>query len=151
MIGRAILLLVLLPASGCRDLEVVTASYANLAEARQAGAIAKGRVPEGLPAGATDIREAFNVDTNDRWGLFNFPVSEAPALQTLLEPSELSLTGEHCNPPRRIEWWPILLRGSLDADRIAAAGLKAYRSRDGALIFVLNWSQGRAYYWSVGS
>ena len=145
----AILVLLMCCLAGCRDAEVVTASYANLAEARQAGAIAKGRLPEGLPAGARDMREAFHPATNARWGLFNFPPGEAGALQGLLEPSELPLAGERCDPPRRIEWWPILLRGELDAEGIAAAGLKAYRSRDGALIFALNWNQGRAYYWSV--
>lgn len=149
MIQLVVVLLVLLSTAGCRDLDVVTASYANLAEARQAGAFAKGRMPEGLPAGATDLREAFNLDTNQRWGLFNFPISEAPALKALLDPSERSLAGRECNPPRRIEWWPILLRGALDAERTAAAGLKAYDSRDGTLVFVLNWNQGRAYYWST--
>lgn len=133
---------------GCKDLEVVTASYNSLADARRAGAIASGRMPEGLPPGATDLREAFNTDTNARWGLFNFPVRESPQLKSLLDPVELSLAGEQCNPPRRIEWWPILLRGKLDAERIAAAGLKAYTTRDAALIVVLNWDQGRAYYWS---
>jgi hypothetical protein len=149
VITRAAVLLVLLFASACRDLEVLTASYANLAEARQAGALAAGRVPEGLPPGTTDMREAFNADTNARWGLFNFPVAQGPALKALLEPSEFSVSGQECRPPRRIEWWPILLRGALDAEAVKAAGLKAYRSRDGALIFVLNWTQGRAYYWSA--
>jgi hypothetical protein len=145
----AVLLLVLLVASACRDLEVVTASYANLAEARQAGAVAWNRVPEGLPSGTTDMREAFNADTHVRWGLFSFPVAEAATLKALLEPSEFSVSGQECRPPRRIEWWPILLRGSLDAEAVAAAGLKAYRSRDGALIVAVNWNQGRAYYWSA--
>jgi hypothetical protein len=148
--ARLVVLALVVAAAACRDLEVVTASYADLAEARQAGALAKGRVPEGLPGGTRDMREAFDPDTNARWGLFNFPAAEAPALRGILGASELSLTGERCNPPRRIEWWPILLRGDLDAERIAATGLKAYRSRDGALIFAVNWDQGRAYYWSTG-
>ena len=135
--------------AGCRDLEVVTASYNTLADARNAGAISGGWLPEGLPPGTTDVREAHNPDTNARWGLFNFPVAQAPALKALLEPSEFSVSGQECRPPRRIEWWPILLRGALDAEAVKAAGLKSYRSRDGALIFVLNWTQGRAYYWSA--
>ena len=133
----------------CRNLNVVTASYNTLADARDAGAMAKGRLPEGLPPGTTDLREAFNVDTNARWGLFSFPPREASHLRALLDTTEFPLTGERCAPPRRIEWWPILLRGDLDAERIAAAGLKAYKSRDATLLFVLNWNQGRAYYWSV--
>jgi hypothetical protein len=142
-------LLILVCASACSDLDVVTASYANLAEARAAGDIQKGWIPEGLPAGTFEMRSAHNLDTNARWGLFSFPVAEAPHFKAQLEPTEFPLEGQQCNPPRRIEWWPILLRGNLDAERIGTTGLKAYKSADGALLFAVNWNQGRAYYWSV--
>lgn len=145
---RLVVLLVLLSVAGCRDLNVVTASYNTLGDARAAGAIASGRLPGGLPPGATDLREAFNPDTNARWGLFNFPVGEAAHLAGQLGQTEISLTGESCDPPRRIEWWPVLLRGRLDPERVATAGLQAYRSADGELIVLVNWKQGRAYYWS---
>jgi hypothetical protein len=134
--------------AGCRDAEVVTASYATLAEAAQAGAIERGRIPRGLPPGTRELREAFDPDTNRRWGLFSFPPPEGPALRSLLDAAELPVTGQQCSAPRRLEWWPVLLRGSLDAERIAATGLRVYRSRAGDLIFGVNWSQGRAYYWS---
>lgn len=145
-IGSGLLLLAL---AGCRGLDVVTASYNTLAEARQAGAIDRGWMPEGLPPSATDLREAHDLDTNARWGLFSFPVAESSHLKALLESAEMPLAGHRCSPPRRIEWWPILLRGDLDAERIAAAGLKAHRTRDSSLIVAVNWNQGRAYYWSV--
>ena len=32
-----------------------------------------------------------------------------------------------------------------------ATGLRAYRARDGELLFVVQWNQGRAYYWSLDS
>jgi hypothetical protein len=144
----ALALLGVVSLTGCSDLDVVTASYNTLADARAAGAIESGRLPDGVPPGSTDLREAFNADTNARWGLFNFPVAEASHLKRRLGQAEVSLSGESCDPPRRIEWWPVLLRGRLDAERIAAAGLQAYRSADGELIVLVNWKQGRAYYWS---
>ena len=143
------LLVFALGIAACRDADVDTSSYATLAEARQAGEIRRGWIPEGLPPGAFELRGAHDLDTNARWGLFSFPPSEASHLKVLLDPSEFPLQGQECLPPRRIEWWPILLRGSLDAERIAATGLKAYRSTDGALLFAVNWNQGRAYYWSL--
>jgi hypothetical protein len=136
-----------LASAGCSDLDVVTASYNTLADARAAGALASGRLPDGLPPGATDLREAFNTDSNRRWGLFNFPVGEAAHLKARLGRDEISVAGATCDPPRRIEWWPVLLRGRLDAEGVAAAGLQAYRSADGELIVLVNWKQGRAYYW----
>lgn len=149
MIRVLVLLPIAIVLAGCRDLDVVTASYNTLAEARQAGAIERGWLPEGLPPGASDLREAHDLDTHVQWGLFNFPAAEAPYLKSLLAADEFPLGGQDCSPPRRIEWWPILLRGRLDAERIAAAGLKAYKTRDGSRVFVLNWNQGRAYFWSV--
>jgi hypothetical protein len=141
--------LVVIAAAACSDLDVVTASYGTLAEARQAGEIERGWIPQGLPPGAFELRSAHNADTNARWGLFSFPPAESSHLKALLAGPEFPLQGQQCNPPRRIEWWPIQLRGSLDAERIAATGLKAYQTADETLVFVVNWNQGRAYYWSV--
>lgn len=133
--------------AACRDLDVTTASYATLAEARSAGAIERGWVPEGLPGGAYELREAHDLDTNRRWGLFSFPQGQADTLRALLKSDEVDLTGVTVDIPARIEWWPVLLRGSLDAERIRATGLKAHRSATGDLLFLVNWEQGRAYYW----
>nr|MDQ3350019.1 hypothetical protein [Acidobacteriota bacterium] len=48
--------LFLLP--GCAGLNSQTYAFATLDEARQAGAIASGWVPEGLPASSHDLRVA---------------------------------------------------------------------------------------------
>lgn len=136
-------------AAGCGDIDVVTGSYATLGEARAAGAIDRGWIPALLPPGAHDIREAHDVDTNRRWGLFSFGESDAAALEAALQPQEAPLAGVRCDIPARIEWWPLLLRNDLNQEAIKAAGLKAYRTREGPLMVVVNWNQRRAYYWSV--
>ena len=137
----------LLAVAGCRDADVVTESYATLKEAAAAGAIDRGWVPRGLPPGAYELRDAHDLDSNRRWGLFNFPQAEADALRATLG-SEISLDGHRCRAPRRIEWWPQILRDDLDPRKIAATGLRAYSAREGDLVFAVNWSQGRAYYWT---
>ncbi|HSC26285.1 MAG TPA: hypothetical protein VLD67_03370 [Vicinamibacterales bacterium] len=142
------LLAAALSCAACRDLEVVTAVYATLNEARAAGAIERGWIPEGLPQGTHDIREAHDLDSNRRWGLFSFPHDQDGALRALLEPGELSFDALACDIPARIEWWPVLLRGRLDDERIRATGLEAYRAASGDLVFAVNWKQGRAYYWT---
>ena len=142
------LVLVALPITGaCRDLEVVSASYATLNEARRAGAIERGWIPQGLPAGTYEIREAHDLDSNRRWGLFSFPPSDAAGLKKLLRPDEASLEGVRVDIPARLEWWPVLVRGALDADQIRTTGLRAYRTKNGELVVLVNWDQGRAYYW----
>ena len=136
-----------LAAGACKNVDVVTESYATLAEAEKAGAVDRGWLPRGLPAGTREIREAHDLDSNRRWGLFNFPPDQAEQLKGLLA-SEIPFEGLTCHPPRRIEWWPVLLREDLDGERIAATGLRAFSAREDGLIVAVNWAQGRAYYWT---
>jgi hypothetical protein len=143
----ACLLAIAVVATGCRDTGVVTASYATLAEAVAAGAVARGYLPEGLPPGTRDIREAHDPASTSHWALFSFPPAEGDHLRALLEPQEVSLDGLTCDVPGRIEWWPVLLRNRLDAARIAATGLRSYKGRGADLLYAVNWSQGRAYLW----
>ena len=134
-------------AAACRDADVVTATYATIAEAAAEGAVERGWVPRGLPPGTREIREAHDLDSSRRWGLFNFPPAEADALKSLLA-ADLSLDGIRVDTPRRIEWWPVLLRGPLKHEQVQATGAQAYTAKSGDLVFLINWKQGRAYYWS---
>jgi hypothetical protein len=140
-------LLAMCAAGACRNVDVDTESYATLAEAREAGAIDRGWMPTELPQGASDIRIAHDLRSKRRWGLFNFSETDVPALQALLQRDELSLEGQTLDVPGRIEWWPVQLRGSLDATRIHNTGLRAFRAHQGGLVFAVNWNQRRAYYW----
>ncbi|MGB2717079.1 MAG: hypothetical protein WBC51_23050 [Vicinamibacterales bacterium] len=129
----------------CGDLEVVTNIYATALEARPA--VERGWIPPILPAGAHDIREAHDNAGARRWGLFSFTAEDADALRSRLGP-ELNLSAVRADAPPRIEWWPILLRGSLDGERLAATGLKGYPVAGQQLVIAVNWNQRRAYYWS---
>ena len=136
-------------AVACSGVNSQTNAFATLAEARQAGAIAQGWIPDGLPSSSHDIREAHLPGTRQRWGIINFSQAEADSLRALLNADEISLDGQRADAPGRIEWWPIVLRGDLQGDRIAATGIRGYRSKDGQLLFAVNWNQGRAYYWAA--
>jgi len=133
---------------GCSDINSQTNSFATLDEARQAGAMTRGWLPEGLPPGTHDIREAHVPGRDEHWGIINFPASQSDALRALLEPNEIPLAGLRCDAPGRIEWWPLALRGDLDAERLSITHLQAYRARSGRLIYAVNWGQGRAYFWT---
>ena len=147
LISASLTVLATVAFSACENLNVLTETYATLAEAEADNAVSRGWLPRGLPSGTRELRVAYDADSSRRWGLFNFPPSEAEVLRAILGP-EISLDGLRCSPPRRIEWWPVLLRDQLDGERIKATGLRAYGAKDGNLILAVNWSQGRAYYWS---
>jgi hypothetical protein len=127
---------------------VETGNFANVAEARQSGAVERGWVPAALPEGAFELRAAYDRRGTQRWGLFNFRPADAEALRAILEPEEISLAGAAIDIPPRIEWWPVQLRGTLDAERVQLTGLRAYRVRSETLVMAVNWNQGRAYYWT---
>ena len=134
--------------AGCSGASVHTATYATFAEASAAGAVNKGLVPPMLPPGAYELRTAYAINGPERWGLFNFREGDAEALRSVLQRDETSFAGTEMKIPGRIEWWPVILRGTLDAERIQATGLRAYPARSGGLVFAVNWKQGRAYYWT---
>jgi hypothetical protein len=131
--------------TACGDRNVVTNTYATAGEARPA--VDRGWIPPILPPGALDIREAHDELGGRRWGLFNFREDDSSFLLSKLG-EEIDLTGVRADAPPRIEWWPVLLRGPLDGERLAATGLKAYPVSGHQLVVAVNWSQRRAYYWS---
>jgi hypothetical protein len=59
-------------AAACAYVNTREAGFATLEEARQAGAIAAGNVPDHLPASARDIRERHRMDGSEVWGRFEF-------------------------------------------------------------------------------
>ena len=136
-----------LSVGACRNLDVITEAYATLAEAQAAGAVDRGWLPRNLPPGTRELRVAHDLVSTRRWGLFNFPPAEADALRAIIG-SEIPLDGLECNPPGRIEWWPVQLRKQLNGERLKAAGLQGYAAKESDLVFAVNWAQGRAYYWS---
>jgi hypothetical protein len=146
--GRALLALVLLvAAAACAGIRAQTDSFNTLEDARRAGAMERGLLPLRLPPGARDIRIAYVPGTSDRWGLFNFPPDQGGTLRAELGPDEVALPGLHIDVPPRFEWWPVALRGDLDAEGLTVTGLRAYQTRDGRLLVAVHWAQGRAYYW----
>ena len=145
---RAALLVAVTLTGACTGANVFTANYANMAEAQPA--VDQGLMPAGLPKTAFELRAAYVPNTSERWGLFNFPPEGAAELRAMLNPDEISLSGIRCTIPPRIEWWPVQLRKALDDERVKATGAKAYRSKTGDMIFVVNWPQGRAYYLTPG-
>jgi hypothetical protein len=135
-------LLVLL--GGCGDLRVKMGIYANLDEARKAGALASGWVPEGLPPDTSDLREGHLPDGR-HWGAFSFPGADAGPVRALLG-SEITTGTLSCEPPGRLEFWPRVLLSPVDVERVRSTGFRLYSGRD-SRTYAINWGQGRVYYW----
>ena len=76
MVLRVLVLTVLMPmvltAVGCSDLRVKVGVFDNVEEARAAGAVAAGWVPDWLPKDASDLREGHLPDGR-YWVSSHFP------------------------------------------------------------------------------
>ena len=136
--------MLLLGLGACGDLRVHAGIYATLDEARTAGAISSGWVPEGLPSSASDLREGHLPDGR-QWGAFSFPGVDAAPVRALLG-SEITTGTLSCEPPGRLEFWPRVLRSPVDVARVGSTGFRLYAGRD-SRTYAINWGQGRAYYW----
>jgi len=130
--------------AACSDLRVKVGVFQTLDDARAAGAVTAGWVPEGLPADASDLREGHLPDGR-HWGVFTFPQNGDAAVRALLG-SEITTGTLICDPPGRLEWWPRLVRTPVNVDQVRSTGFRLYRGADGRT-YVVNWGQGRAYYW----
>jgi hypothetical protein len=137
--------LVLLSSVACDDLRVKMGIYANLDEARKAGALTNGWVPDGLPASAADLREG-HVPDGRHWGVFSFAAADAEAVRTLVGGSEITTGTLSCEPPGRLEFWPRVLLSPVNVERVRSTGFRLYTGRD-SRTYAINWGQGRAYYW----
>jgi hypothetical protein len=130
--------------AACGDLRVTVSVFDNVDEARAAGAVAAGWVPDALPKSAGDLREGHLPDGR-YWGVFTFPRSDEAAVRALVG-DEITSGTLACDPPGRLEWWPQIVQSPVSVDQVRATGFKLYHGREGRT-FVVNWGQGRAYYW----
>lgn len=143
LLGRAAVLLAIVVA-GCGDLRVKIGVFDNVDEARAAGAVAAGWVPDTLPKSASDIREGHLPDGR-YWGVFSFPKADEAAVRAMAG-EEITGGTLTCDPPGRLDWWPRLVRTPVNVEQVRTTGFKLYRGADGRT-YVVNWGQGRAYYW----
>ena len=116
--------------AGCGDLRVKMGIYANLDEARKAGAIASGWVPEGLAAGTSDLREGHLPDGR-HWGAFTFPSADERA------GARAARIGDHDRHARVRAARPARVLAAraaspVDVERVRSTGFRLYRGRDRA-------------------
>jgi hypothetical protein len=137
-----VLLLLMVACSDYKD-----SSYASMAEARRAGMVDRGWLPDILPDGATRVRERHNVDTNETWCAFDLAASEAARLQAAMSPLTPSELSARSLRAPGVGWWPKVLEGKLDSRAIDNAGMKLYTS--GPLLFAFDAGERRAFMYSA--
>jgi hypothetical protein len=140
---KVLLVLTVLGACAGSPLSVKVGVYNSVAEARNAGAMANGWVPDGLPQRASDLREGHMPDGR-HWGVFAFLPADEAAVRALVQ-TEIESGTLSCDPPGRLEFWPRVLQTPVDVERVRSTGFRLYNG--GGRTYAINWGQGRAYFW----
>lgn len=134
--------------------------YASLADVRKAGASAQSWIPDDiLPASSRNIHIVGELSPSKEWCAFEFlPTDSQSLLRNLKSFDVLPPAAKYVRSPR-VSWWPSVLEGNLDVEKIHNAGFQLFvlekpaNSVDmGIYVFALDSSKGRGFfYWAYKS
>lgn len=133
--------------TSCSDYS--SAHYANMDEARRAGAIARGWIPRCFPSVSSDIWELHNLDTNEIWLKATFPSQEVKVgTCDVATVTASDIAGHHVRRPG-VGWWPNALEGRLEESALVATGFRFYRMIERPKTFLaVNRKEALVYMWS---
>jgi len=134
--------------------------YASLADVRKAEPSAQSWIPDDiLPASTRTIHVVGELSPSKEWCAFEFlPTDSQNLLKNLKSLDALPPRVNYVQSPR-VSWWPSVLEGNLDAEKIHNAGFQLFvverpaNSVDmGIYLFALDSSKGRGFfYWNYKS
>lgn len=128
--------------------------YQSLDGAEKDGAITRGWIPDFLPESSTKIHELHHLEGGKTWCAFEFPPGDSERLRGHLKSAEgLPESLRQIRNPS-VSWWPSILVGDVDADRVHRTGFDLYvvtapdtRSSTEVLLFAIDWLKGRGFFY----
>jgi len=132
--------------------------YQTLADADKAGEITRGWIPDDLiPSSSRAIHLVEELSPSKEWCAFEFPPTDwqAPGNDFKRVDALPPSLGHVPNPG--VPWWPAVLRGNLDVDKIRREGLKLFVVERPAtsvttdvLLFAIDGVKGRGFFYRTG-
>ncbi len=129
--------------------------YASLADVSKAEASAQSWIPDDiLPASSRTIHAVGELSPSKEWCAFEFlPTDSQRLLKNLQSVEALPPSLSHVPNPG-VSWWPTVLRGNLNVDKIHEEGLKLYVVERPAtsvttdvLLFAIDGVKGRGFFY----
>jgi len=134
--------------------------YTSLADVRKAEASAQSWIPDDiLPASSRTIHVVGELSPSKEWCAFEFlPTDSQSLLKNLKSFDALPPSVKYVRSPR-VSWWPSVLEGKLDVEKIHNAGFQLFvleRPANsvtvGIYLFALDSSKGHGFfYWTYKS
>ena len=130
--------------------------YPSLAEADKDGAITRGWIPdEFLPRTSRSIHEVHDLSPSTEWCVFEFVPTDSQSLITKLKLVDVLPQAVERVPSPGVSWWPVVLVGNLDVQKIHKADMDLYFMERPAIsvrsrvwLFAIDWSHGRGFFYS---
>jgi hypothetical protein len=131
--------------------------YPSLAEADKDGAITRGWIPDDLlPSSSRAIHEVHYLSPSTEWCAFEFDPSDSQRLRKTLKSVDVIPAPVRRVPNPRVSWWPSVLRGNLSMEMIHKQKFDLYAVKRPEtsvtreiLLFAIDWSQGRGFFYST--
>jgi hypothetical protein len=141
--------------AGCRD-DRTESFYPSLAEAKKDGAITRGWIPdEFLPLSSRAIHEIHDLSPSTEWCAFEFVPTDSQNLFKNLKQVEAPPPSVRHVPSPGVSWWPPVVVGNLDIEKIHKAGLDLFVVERPATsittevwLFAIDRSKGRGFFFS---
>lgn len=139
---------------GCRNSRDLF--YSTFGEAVKAGETDRGWIPDYLPKTSRAIHLTEQDSPSKEWCGFEFPPTDSQSLRERLKSVDaLPPSVKRVQSPG-VSWWPAMLNGNLDAQKIRKEGFELYVVETPANsvstwvdLFAINWSEGRAFFYGA--
>jgi hypothetical protein len=130
--------------------------YPAFADAEKGGAITRGWIPSFLPESSHAIHEVHDMSPSTEWCAFEFSPGDSERLRRSLKIVDALPRSMQRVPKPGVSWWPVLLQGNLEVEKIRNAGFELQmveRSETAVstevLLFALDWQKGRGFFYST--
>jgi hypothetical protein len=129
--------------------------YSSLADADKAGAITHGWIPADLlPGSSRAIHEVHEISPSTEWCVFEFLPPDSQGIRKNLKSVDALPSSVKHVPSPGVSWWPPVLKGNLDVEKIHTAGFDLYvvvRPETSVtreiLLFAIDWPKGRGFFY----
>jgi hypothetical protein len=130
--------------------------YPSLVDADKSGAITRGWIPQLLPASSRAIHEVHETSPSTEWCAFEFLPTDSQSLRKNLQSVDALPASVRRVPNPSVSWWPDVLQGNLDAEKIHREGLDLYvvtmpetSVTTTVSLFAIDWPKGRGFFYST--
>ena len=130
--------------------------YPSLADADKDGAITRGWIPRPLPGSSRAIHEVHEISPPMEWCTFEFLPTDSQTLRNSLQRVDSLPRAVSRVPNPGVSWWPAVLSGNLDVEKIHRDGFDLYvfatpeTSVTTAIsLYAIDLSKGRGFLYST--